>query len=123
VTVYSLFEPKADADPLTQPAIVSDGFSPFAFWLPPVYMLMHRLWLAMVFYVIAVAGLLVLTPWLGQGAAMMIYFLLALAIGFEAGSLRRSKLRRRGFTHAHEIVAAEKDLAELQWLRLRELHQ
>ena len=120
MTLYSLFEPPADADRSAQPAVVADRFSPFAFWLPPAYMLMHRLWLALVVYVAAVLALVLLAPWLGQGATLLIYGVLAVAIGFEAASLRRAKLRRRGFRYGGEVVAAQKDLAELEWLRSRE---
>jgi hypothetical protein len=76
-------------------ALVPDRFSWFAALLPPVYAIVHGLWLALAGYVAAIVILGSLSLWLGDDTVFWLYLLLALLIGFEAPTLRRIKLARR----------------------------
>ena len=114
MTVYSVFE---RSDELA-PAVVPEKFSWFAALLPPVYALVHGLWLTLIGYVAAVVLIGASCLWLGE-AAFWLYVLFAVLLGFEAPALRRSRLRARGWTYRTEIVAAGDDMAQRDWLAAR----
>ncbi len=89
-----------------------DGFHFWAFVLGPVWMLYHRLWLVFIMYVVGMTAVEVALWALGVSALVKfaVAFLIALLIGFEAGSLRRWSLRRwtgRGLVVAYNREAAE----------------
>ena len=82
---------------------VRDGFSFWAFLLAPLWMLRHRLWLVLFGYVIcrrAVASRLRAGSARRQRRAIVGTALLSLLVGFEAATLRRWTLARRGWTNA-----------------------
>ncbi|HEY0918656.1 DUF2628 domain-containing protein [Devosia sp.] len=115
MTLYAIFErgtPVREA-----PVSVPERFSWLAVLLPPVFAVLHGLWLELVIFAVAAAALALASPWLGGAAAFWLYVLLAVLIGFEAPSLRRAALRRRGWTCRTEIIAAAGDLAEAAWLQ------
>ena len=114
VTLYSVFEREAEA-----PAAVADRFSWFAALLPPVYALVHGLWLALLGYIVALAALVGISPWIGGEAAFWLYVILAALIGFEASTLQRLKLASRGWRYRTEVIAAAEDLAQVEFLKRR----
>jgi hypothetical protein len=76
-------------------------------------MLRHRMWLVLLGYivvVVALAGVLHLhgTPTAGT----VVWALLALLIGFEAGTLRRFSLARRRYRNIGLVVGDDLELAE-----------
>jgi hypothetical protein len=94
---------------------VRDGFYFWAFVLAPLWLLLHRLWLALTIYVILnvalTAGFIFLrvpsTPQVLAG------LLIALMIGFEAGSIWRWTLaRRRGWKTLGFVVGEDAEMAE-----------
>jgi hypothetical protein len=93
------------------PALVPDRFSWFAALLPPVYAMLHGLWLALVGYAAALVLLGALSLYVGEEAVLWLYLLLALLIGLEAPTLRRRKLARRGYGYRGEVVAQDEDVA------------
>lgn len=116
MTTFTVHEPQPrKSEEVALPerfAFVRDGFYFWAFVLGPVWMLYHQLWLVFVMYMVGItavhAGLWAL------GASALVKFtvslLIALLVGFEAGSLRRWSLRRwinRGIVVAHNREAAE----------------
>ena len=112
MTLYSVYERQDEA-----PAVVSDRFSWFAAVLPPVYALVHGLWLLLLGWVVLVAGIVALR-WFGGGeAAFWTYILCATLIGFEAGTLHRRVLRHRGWRHTGDYLATEPDLAIVEALK------
>ncbi|HEY6023124.1 MAG TPA: DUF2628 domain-containing protein [Pseudolabrys sp.] len=95
-------------------AFVRDGFHAWAFLLAPLWLLMHRLWLALFIYVVGY-GLL------GAGLAFMrvpttvhvlVAMMLALLIGFEAASIWRWTLTRRGWATLGFVVGEDAEMAE-----------
>lgn len=117
MTLYSIFE--RDNGTPEAPVAVAEKFSWLAALLPPVFGLVHGLWLELIAFVVTVAAIAVLSLWLGLAAAFLLYVLLALLIGFEAPALRRGALRRRGWIYRTELCAAAADLAQVEWLRVR----
>jgi Protein of unknown function (DUF2628) len=94
--------------------LVPDRFSWPAFWFGPLWMLWHRLWLALLGYFVllaALGGALRITG--GSAAASLVIALaVALLVGSEAPSLRRLKLQRRGFRLCGVVVGDDREAAE-----------
>src|SRR5262249_18495319 len=77
-------------------------------------MLRHRLWLALIGYVIVATALLVALRLVGASTGVTITAgaLLSLLVGFEAATLRRFTLSRRGWRNAGIVVADDLESAE-----------
>jgi len=115
VTIYSVFERPNEI----APTVVPEKFSWFAAVLPPVYALVHGLWLGLFAYVAAVVAIVAASLWLGGEAGFWLYVLLAVLIGFEAAGFRRGKLRAKGWIYRSDVVAGAADLAQRDWLLRR----
>ena len=104
-------------------AFVRDGFHFWAFALAPLWLLLHRLWLAFVIYVIACGligvGLSVLRA--PASAQVLAWLLIALLVGFEAPSIWRWTLARRGWATLGFVVAEDAEIAEqrffIEWTK------
>lgn len=80
-------------------AFIKDGFSVWAAAFTPFWMMAHKLWLALAIYV-AVAVLVEVGLWalgIGQQPAAIILGALHLIVGYEADTIRRWTLDRRGW--------------------------
>ena len=93
---------------------VRDGFHFWAFVLAPFWLLWRRLWLAFAIYL--VASILLGIGFLLIGASSTVQFfagvLIALLIGFEAGTIRRWKLSRRGWKMLGFVIGEDTEAAE-----------
>ena len=127
MAVYTVHEPplkryESSADP-DRFIFVRDGFSFWAFLLGPLWMLRHRMWLVLIGYVAAVGALELALHLLGASAGVRLVAgaLMALLIGFEAGTLRRFTLARRRFANVGVVVGDDRELAERRffdsWIR------
>jgi hypothetical protein len=118
MTTYMVFEPPEDGDDALARAervkFVPDRFTWSAFLLTPFWMLWHRLWLAFVAYVIVVGAVAIGLRLAGVGPTGrgLILALIALLIGFEAASLRRRKLLRRGWRERGIVIGDDREAAE-----------
>jgi hypothetical protein len=125
MAVYTVHEPplKGGAPPEPERFVfVRDGFSFWALLFGPLWMLRHRMGLALLGYVAIVAVLSILLRVSGlAGVEPVVWTLLALLVGFEAGTLRRLTLRRRGFRNIGVVVGDDLELAERRffdaWVR------
>jgi hypothetical protein len=93
---------------------VRDGFHFWAFLLAPLWLLAHRLWLALLGY-LAVSFLLGLAlALLGVPAQLQVpaSLLVALLVGFEAPTLWRWTLGRRGWKTLGFVVGGDHEIAE-----------
>jgi hypothetical protein len=118
MSVYTVYEPPLKAhESVPNPerfVFVRDGFSFWAFLLAPLWMLRYRLWLAFIGYVIVAVALLV-ALWLIGASAMVTTIavaLLSLLVGFEAATLRRFTLSRRGWRNVGIVVGDDLESAE-----------
>ena len=118
MSVYTVHEPplkrgQSVPDP-ERFVFVRDGFSFWAFLLAPWWMLRHRLWLALVCYVILAVALSVALRLIGTSAAVAIIAgaLFSLLVGFEAATLRRFGLARRGWRNVGIVVGDDVESAE-----------
>lgn len=112
MTLYSVYARNADA-----PKAVADRFSWLAALLPPVYALAHRLWLALIGWLVVVAGLVALSNWAGDDLGTALYILAAILFGFEAPALSGMKLARSGWSYRTDVFAADPDLAAVDYLK------
>ena len=99
-TVHEPPDPPADrierADRLV---FVKDGFSWLAALFAPLWMLVHRLWWALLGYLLAIVALRLAQKFGGltESTIGLMTFGLNLLIGFEADTLRRWALDRKGW--------------------------
>jgi hypothetical protein len=118
MAVYTVHEPlprkdEAFADP-ERFAFVRDGFYFWAFLLGPLWMLWRRLWLVTLLYFALSVGLQV-GLWAiraPEPVNFAVWFLLSLLIGFEAGTLQRWTLTRRGWKNLGVVVGDDVENAE-----------
>jgi hypothetical protein len=103
VHIYTVHEPvDGPRDRLErgeQLVFVREGFSWAAALFTPFWMMAHRLWLALLGYLAVSAALLVLLAAMGLTvpAGRWVMIAVHLLVGFEADSIRRWTLRRRGY--------------------------
>jgi hypothetical protein len=85
---------------------VRDGFSPFAAALPPLWMVMNRLWLALFLYLLVWLGADFLLAAAGVDKTLIGLINLAanVVVGFEASSIRRWTLDRRSWSEIGTVV-------------------
>ena len=78
---------------------VREGFSLMAAIFAPLWMLMRGMWLALLVYIVVVAGLVFGLHTLGVEPQWISYVIIGLhlVLGFELGTLRRWTLERRGW--------------------------
>jgi hypothetical protein len=93
---------------------VRDGFCFWAFVLAPLWLLLHRLWLAFALYLAASVLLGVGLALIGASATVQFLagLLIALLIGFEAATIWRRKLTRRGWKMLGFVVGEDAEMAE-----------
>ena len=93
---------------------VRDGFHVWAALAGVVWLAWHRLWLALVGWIIVMVGIDVGMAALGAGTGATFWanVLIALLMGFEAASLRRWTLSRRNWRQLDIVVADDEEAAE-----------
>jgi hypothetical protein len=115
--VYTVHAPtgsNADIRATDRFAFVRDGFHVWAAILGVVWLAWHRLWLALIGWIVLMAAIDVGMVRLGiPGATVfLVDALLALLLGFEAASLRRWTLSRRNWRQLDIVVADDEEAAE-----------
>src|SRR5450631_4091024 len=98
-TVHAPVAASADLRATDRFAFVRDGFRIWAALLGPIWLAWHRLWLALLGWIVAMTGLELALAALGGGggATLVVDLLLALLMGLEASSLERWTLSRRSW--------------------------
>jgi hypothetical protein len=93
---------------------VRDGFHFWAFVLAPLWLLLHRLWLALLIYVVGygVLGFALAFVRVPSSIQMIVVLLIAVLMGFEASSVWRWTLKRRGWATLGFVVAEDAETAE-----------
>jgi hypothetical protein len=93
---------------------VRDGFHTWAFLLAPLWLLWRRLWLALLGYVVVSVALGAFLYLLGVSLTVKFLAgaLLSLLVGFEAPTLWRWTLVRRGWRSLGFVVGDDREAAE-----------
>jgi hypothetical protein len=96
--VYSVHAPPEEPLAPEKFLFVKDGFSWPALFFPVLWILWHRMWLTLVWYVVFV----LVVAWTGrlgsEDLALIVAVLGSLLFALEANNLRRQALASRGFT-------------------------
>jgi hypothetical protein len=118
MSVFTVHEPplraaESAADP-ERFAFVRDGFYFWAFALTPLWMIWHRMWLVLLIYLIVIVGAdgAMHYAGIGSGGDVAAGLLLSLLIGFEASTLRRFTLARRGCRYVGVVAGDGVEAAE-----------
>jgi hypothetical protein len=113
--VYTVHAPvSSEASATDRFAFVRDGFHIWAALLSPVWLAWHRLWLALIGWLVVTVAIEVAMVRLGAGigAILVVDVLIALLMGFEASSLQRWTLSRRNWRQLDIVVADDEEAAE-----------
>jgi hypothetical protein len=115
--VYTVHAPAAGGTDLRATdgfAFVRDGFHFGAALLGPIWLARHRLWLALLGWIVVVTAIEIGMAKLGaDGVAILSAdLLIALLMGFEAASLWRWTLSRRNWRQLDIVVADDEEAAE-----------
>jgi hypothetical protein len=115
--VYTVHAPSPNAADLRATdkfVFVRDGFHFWAMIFGPLWLLWHRLWLALLGWVIFLGVFQLGLSSLGVGRAWIVVadLVVALLMGFEASSLRRWTLSRGKWRELDVVVADDQDTAE-----------
>lgn len=96
---------------------VRDGFSFWAFVIPLVWFLWHRMWIEAVAALILIFALAGLDDLQGiSGFTTIFSLLVSFLIGLEACNLRVASMRRAGWTMNAVVEAANHDEAEARYI-------
>lgn len=119
-TVHESPNPPAARDDRAEALLfVRDGFSLFAALVPPLWMIVNRLWLVLAGYLTAVFLLIIAFGLAGIGDTWLGYAALALnlIVGFEADSLVRWTLDRRAWRQIGSVTGATDEDCERRFLQ------
>ena len=101
MSIYTVHMKETSDEPsaFERAVFVRDGFGWWAFLFGPLWLLWNRAWLGFVVWALIQFGLTVLMQnhMIHIGAQSLLELLIALVLGFEAASIRRYVLNRRGF--------------------------
>jgi Protein of unknown function (DUF2628) len=108
--VFTVHEPPdAPADRIDRAEkleFIRDGFTPLAAGIPPLWMALNKLWIVLLLYLLVWTGLGLLLSKLGvdKGLIGLISIAANIVIGFEADSLKRWTLGRRGWAEVGTVT-------------------
>lgn len=104
-------------DEPTEAVIIKEGFSHFAFFLAPIWLVMNKLWLGLVLYLIAVSILSYISSFLATPVEtrLMICLIAAFYIGLEANNWKCWELRKNGYNELGILLAKNHADAERSW--------
>jgi uncharacterized protein DUF2628 len=120
-TVHEPPNPPADrVDRAEGLAFVRDGFSWSAALFTPIWLLVHRLWWPFLTYVLAgiALGLIWESIAFDPGWISLAALALSLLVGFEASTLRRWSLARRGWSALGSVSGRNAEECERRWFEM-----
>jgi Protein of unknown function (DUF2628) len=113
--VYSVHAPPEEPISPEKFLFVKDGFSWPAFFFPVLWVLWHRMWLTLVYYVVFV----LVVAWIGRlggdNIATVFAVLGGVLFALEANNLRRLSLERRGWREVGGASGRNYDEAETRF--------
>ena len=128
MAIFTVFMPRAasnGAEMADRALFVQDGFCWTALVFGPLWLVRHRLWLALALYILG-AALIGTAAWsfgLRMPAASLLLALLSVFLGFEGRSLLCARLERRGYSLGGVVAGSQRDGLERRffagWLKQR----
>ncbi|PAQ08072.1 DUF2628 domain-containing protein [Mesorhizobium temperatum] len=123
MAIYVVMEPPGRGEKPDTTAFVRDGFSWLGFLVPPLWLLLHRLWIEAALAFVAMALLSMLAEGLNFGlAGPLLSLLVSLYVGLEGQALRIAALRRRGWHEWGVVAAGRIDDADTRYVLEAEAH-
>lgn len=119
MAIYTVHAPPTANAPIEAAerlVIIEEGFSFGAFLVPPLWLLVHRLWVPLAGWIAAVALFVAVGRFAGSGTAILLYALVALWLGLEARQIRRWSLEASGWHFIGLVEAGDLDAAERRFL-------
>lgn len=98
---------------------IAEKFSWSAMILPPLWALAHGLWLELVLILAGMLLLFAAAIVIGGMAALLVYGLAAIFLGFAAPGLRARALLRRGYDRKGDAIALGPEFAEAEYIRVK----
>jgi hypothetical protein len=113
-TVHAPLDAGVDLRSTDRFVFVRDGFHLWAAVFGVLWLAWHRLWLALIGWVVAIAAIdfLLLKLGIGGGTIVLADILLAILLGFEASSLKRWSFSRGNWRQLDIVVGDDRDAAE-----------
>ncbi|MGJ4941014.1 DUF2628 domain-containing protein [Bradyrhizobium sp. HKCCYLS1011] len=113
-TVHAPLASGADLRSTDRFVFVRDGFHLWAAVLGVLWLAWHRLWLALIGWIILVAAVdaILLSFGIGRGTVVLADVLLAILLGLEASSLKRWSFSRGNWRQLDIVVGDDLDAAE-----------
>jgi len=113
-TVHAPLSAGADLRATDRFVFVRDGFHFWAAVLGVIWLAWHRLWLALIGWIVAVAlvDVILLGAGIGRGTVFLADVLLAILLGFEVSSLERWSLSRGKWRQLDIVDGDARDAAE-----------
>lgn len=112
---YSVHAPEDEPDSLERYVFVKDGFSWPALLVPIIWILWHRLWLTLVYYVVFVLVVAWTGRLLGELAAMALGAIGLIVLAIEANNIRRLSLESRGWREVGSSLGRNLEEAEVRF--------
>ncbi|MEP9387085.1 DUF2628 domain-containing protein [Mesorhizobium sp. KR9-304] len=119
MAIYVVMEPPAAnaAEAAERAVFVRDGVAFFAFLVPPLWLLWHRLWIEAAIAFAVSVGLTALGETAGLGfTGGALSLLVSIFVGLEGQALRINALRRRGWSEWGVVEANDLGEAEIRYL-------
>ena len=111
-TVHAPVDGGADVTATDKFTFVRDGFHFWAMVASALWLVWHRLWLALIGWVALNAAIWFGLTALGGGTVLLADFLVAVLMGLEAASLQRWSLSRRKWRQLDIVVSDDEESAE-----------
>jgi hypothetical protein len=113
-TVHAPLTNNVDLRATDRFTFVRDGFHVWAALFGAVWLAWHRLWLALIGWIVLmiVVDVAMIRLSVGAAAVFLVDCLLMLLLGFEAASLERWTLSRRNWRQLDIVVADDEEAAE-----------
>jgi hypothetical protein len=117
--IYTVHVPPAlpPAEAAERASFIKDGVSWPAFFFALLWLLWHRMWLALLLYLAFVLAVALIGAGLGDGAATIVAVLGQILFALEANNLRRWTLARRGWQELGESFGRNRAEAEIRFFQ------
>jgi hypothetical protein len=122
VPTYTVHEPHPFAEDVDERAtrlvFVKEGFAFWAFIAPVIWLLFNRMWLVLLFFVLATLAVVTAATLAGGNPTMTGWasFALNLIFGFEARNIRRRMLAAKGYDLIGVVTGRDLEDAERRFL-------
>lgn len=111
---YTVHAPPGEPQP-ERFAFVKDGFSWPALFIPPLWMLWRRMWVALLGTIAFVLVVAVIDAYVGDPFDTIVAIAGALILGFEGNNIRRASLASRGWRDVGSAAGGNLEEAEISF--------